>query len=169
MVFKVSKKDNLVLLLFGWIVPTTGRPPVQLPSCCLWLYPWISVFFLAAPSTKSILTLSLLGWITSTDWSCSTSRQNLLNPTLNTWVSTSHSTTMIICTIKTCFLSSLVNLISLELTYFCSGILFAAVVKRQVWDYALTVTLLHVIITSLGESGRPDRSHVHADTTASVV
>lgn len=57
-----------------------------------------------------------------------------------------------------CFLSYLVNLISLELTYFCSGILFAAVVKRQVWDYALTVTLLHVIITSLGEGGKPDRS-----------
>uniref|UniRef100_A0A3B3TY36 Transmembrane protein 244-like n=1 Tax=Poecilia latipinna TaxID=48699 RepID=A0A3B3TY36_9TELE len=43
----------------------------------------------------------------------------------------------------------LVNLLSLELTYFCSGILFAAVVKRRVWDYALTVTLLHVMITSL--------------------
>lgn len=39
----------------------------------------------------------------------------------------------------------------MELTYFCSGLLFAAVVRRRVWDYALTVTLLHVIITSLGE------------------
>ncbi|MEQ2246667.1 hypothetical protein ILYODFUR_001741 [Ilyodon furcidens] len=47
------------------------------------------------------------------------------------------------------FLSPSVNLLSLELTYFCSGILFAAVVRRRVWDYALTVTLLHVIITSL--------------------
>ncbi|KAF6739710.1 Transmembrane protein 244 [Oryzias melastigma] len=45
----------------------------------------------------------------------------------------------------------LVNLLSLELTYFCSGLFFAAVVKKQVWDYALTVTLLHIIITSLGE------------------
>ncbi|XP_040020756.1 putative transmembrane protein 244 isoform X1 [Gasterosteus aculeatus] len=45
----------------------------------------------------------------------------------------------------------LVNLLSLELTYFCSGLFFAAVVKRRVWDYALTVTLLHVLITSLGE------------------
>uniref|UniRef100_A0A673ASA0 Transmembrane protein 244 n=1 Tax=Sphaeramia orbicularis TaxID=375764 RepID=A0A673ASA0_9TELE len=45
----------------------------------------------------------------------------------------------------------LVNLLSLELTYFCSGILFAAVVRRRVWDYALTVTLLHVLITSLGD------------------
>ncbi|KAM8870859.1 putative transmembrane protein 244 isoform 1-T2 [Spinachia spinachia] len=43
----------------------------------------------------------------------------------------------------------LVNLLSLELTYFCSGLFFAAVVKRRVWDYALTVTLLHVMITSL--------------------
>lgn len=44
-----------------------------------------------------------------------------------------------------------VNLVSLELTYFCSGLLFAAVVQRRVWDYALTVTLVHVAITSLGE------------------
>uniref|UniRef100_A0A667X850 Transmembrane protein 244-like n=1 Tax=Myripristis murdjan TaxID=586833 RepID=A0A667X850_9TELE len=43
----------------------------------------------------------------------------------------------------------LVNLLSLELTYFCSGLLFAAVVRRRVWDYALTVTLLHILITSL--------------------
>uniref|UniRef100_A0AAY5KM08 Transmembrane protein 244 n=1 Tax=Esox lucius TaxID=8010 RepID=A0AAY5KM08_ESOLU len=42
----------------------------------------------------------------------------------------------------------LVNLLSMELTYFCSGLLFAAVV-RWVWDYALTVTLLHVLLTSL--------------------
>ncbi|XP_061920155.1 putative transmembrane protein 244 isoform X2 [Entelurus aequoreus] len=44
----------------------------------------------------------------------------------------------------------LVNLLSLELTYFSSGLLFAAVVKRRVWDYAATVTILHVFITSLG-------------------
>ncbi|XP_021437403.1 CF191 protein isoform X1 [Oncorhynchus mykiss] len=43
----------------------------------------------------------------------------------------------------------LVNLLSMELTYFCSGLLFAAVVRRWVWDYALTVTLLHVLLTSL--------------------
>ncbi|KAM9782823.1 putative transmembrane protein 244 [Neosynchiropus ocellatus] len=43
----------------------------------------------------------------------------------------------------------LVNLLSLELTFFFSGLLFAAVVKKQVWDYAITVTLLHVLITSL--------------------
>ncbi|XP_014039641.1 transmembrane protein 244 isoform X2 [Salmo salar] len=43
----------------------------------------------------------------------------------------------------------LVNLLSMELTYFCSVLLFAAVVRRWVWDYALTVTLLHVLLTSL--------------------
>uniref|UniRef100_A0A8L0DNW7 Transmembrane protein 244 n=1 Tax=Oncorhynchus mykiss TaxID=8022 RepID=A0A8L0DNW7_ONCMY len=43
----------------------------------------------------------------------------------------------------------LVNLLSMELTYFCSGLLFAAVVRRWVWDYALTVTLLHVLLTSM--------------------
>ncbi|XP_028327612.1 transmembrane protein 244-like isoform X2 [Gouania willdenowi] len=43
----------------------------------------------------------------------------------------------------------LVNLLSLELTYFSSGLLFAAVVQWRVWDYALTVTLLHVLITSI--------------------
>ncbi|XP_046906083.1 transmembrane protein 244-like isoform X3 [Hypomesus transpacificus] len=43
----------------------------------------------------------------------------------------------------------LVNLLSMELTYFCSGLLFAAVVRRWVWDYALTVTLLHILLTSL--------------------
>lgn len=50
-----------------------------------------------------------------------------------------------------------VNLLSMELTYFCSGLLFAAVVRRWVWDYALTVTLLHVLLTSLGET----RTHTH--------
>ncbi|KAJ8373215.1 hypothetical protein AAFF_G00267070 [Aldrovandia affinis] len=42
----------------------------------------------------------------------------------------------------------LVNLLSMELTFFCSGVLFAAVVKRCVWDYGLTVTLVHVLLTS---------------------
>lgn len=49
---------------------------------------------------------------------------------------------------------------SLELTYFCSGLLFAAVVQRRVWDYALTVTLVHVTITSLGEQ-QPDKTFRH--------
>ncbi|XP_054638625.1 uncharacterized protein LOC129185496 isoform X2 [Dunckerocampus dactyliophorus] len=45
----------------------------------------------------------------------------------------------------------LVNILSLELTYFSSSLLFAVVVKRRVWDYAVTVTILHVFITSIGE------------------
>ncbi|XP_069080284.1 putative transmembrane protein 244 isoform X1 [Pleurodeles waltl] len=42
----------------------------------------------------------------------------------------------------------LVNLLSMELTYFTCGLLFAAVVKRWVWDYAITVTIIHVAVTS---------------------
>ncbi|XP_043362131.1 transmembrane protein 244 isoform X2 [Dermochelys coriacea] len=44
----------------------------------------------------------------------------------------------------------LVNLLSMELTYFTSGLLFAALLKRWVWDYAITVTLVHVALTSVG-------------------
>ncbi|XP_029426780.1 transmembrane protein 244 isoform X2 [Rhinatrema bivittatum] len=44
----------------------------------------------------------------------------------------------------------LVNLLSMELTYFTSGLLFAAVVKRWMWDYAITVTFVHVALTSAG-------------------
>ncbi|XP_077455176.1 putative transmembrane protein 244 isoform X1 [Stigmatopora argus] len=51
----------------------------------------------------------------------------------------------------------LVNLLSLEFTYFFCGLLFAAVVKKRVWDYAFTVTLLHIFITSLGESQDKNR------------
>uniref|UniRef100_A0A8C8RAS6 Transmembrane protein 244 n=1 Tax=Pelusios castaneus TaxID=367368 RepID=A0A8C8RAS6_9SAUR len=43
---------------------------------------------------------------------------------------------------------SLVNLLSMELTYFTNGLLFAAVLKRWFWDYAITVTLIHVALTS---------------------
>ncbi|XP_043940951.1 transmembrane protein 244 isoform X2 [Protopterus annectens] len=42
----------------------------------------------------------------------------------------------------------LVNLLSMELTYFICGLLFAVVVKRWVWDYAITVTFVHVSLTS---------------------
>ncbi|XP_072404157.1 putative transmembrane protein 244 isoform X2 [Chiloscyllium punctatum] len=42
----------------------------------------------------------------------------------------------------------LVNLLSMELTYFTSGILFAIIVKKWVWDYSITVTLIHVILSS---------------------
>ncbi|XP_048413730.1 transmembrane protein 244-like isoform X2 [Stegostoma tigrinum] len=42
----------------------------------------------------------------------------------------------------------LVNLLSMELTYFTSGILFAIIVRKRVWDYSITVTLIHVILSS---------------------
>ncbi|XP_072884541.1 putative transmembrane protein 244 isoform X2 [Hemitrygon akajei] len=42
----------------------------------------------------------------------------------------------------------LVNLLSMEFTYFISGLLFAAIVKEWVWDYSLTVTLNHILLTS---------------------
>nr|XP_025952461.1 transmembrane protein 244 [Dromaius novaehollandiae] len=41
------------------------------------------------------------------------------------------------------------GLLAMELTYFTSSILFAALLKRWVWDYAVTVTLLHVLLTCL--------------------
>ncbi|XP_069751358.1 putative transmembrane protein 244 isoform X2 [Narcine bancroftii] len=42
----------------------------------------------------------------------------------------------------------LVNLLSMELTYFISGLLFAAIVKKWVWDYSITVALSHVMLSS---------------------
>ncbi|XP_048413734.1 transmembrane protein 244-like isoform X5 [Stegostoma tigrinum] len=48
----------------------------------------------------------------------------------------------------------LVNLLSMELTYFTSGILFAIIVRKRVWDYSITVTLIHVILSS-ADAARP--------------
>ncbi|XP_072102053.1 putative transmembrane protein 244 [Mobula birostris] len=42
----------------------------------------------------------------------------------------------------------LLNLLSMELTYFISGLLFAAIVKERVWDYSFTVALSHILLTS---------------------
>ncbi|KAF4796259.1 Transmembrane protein [Turdus rufiventris] len=44
----------------------------------------------------------------------------------------------------------LVLVISLEITFFICGLLFALVVEEWVWDYAVTVTIIHIIITSVG-------------------
>ncbi|XP_062890845.1 putative transmembrane protein 244 [Mobula hypostoma] len=46
------------------------------------------------------------------------------------------------------FFTLLVNLLSTELTYFISGLLFAAVVKERVWDDSFTVALNHILLTS---------------------
>uniref|UniRef100_A0A4W3IDG4 Transmembrane protein 244 n=1 Tax=Callorhinchus milii TaxID=7868 RepID=A0A4W3IDG4_CALMI len=42
----------------------------------------------------------------------------------------------------------LVNLVSTEVTFFTCGLLFAGVVKEWVWDYAITITLVHIAVTS---------------------
>ncbi|KAJ7341925.1 hypothetical protein JRQ81_007922, partial [Phrynocephalus forsythii] len=43
----------------------------------------------------------------------------------------------------------LVLLVSVEITYFISGLLFVLVVEEWVWDYAITVTVIHIMITSV--------------------
>ncbi|XP_037596161.1 transmembrane protein 244 isoform X3 [Cebus imitator] len=43
-----------------------------------------------------------------------------------------------------------VLLVSTEVTYFVCGLLFVPVVEEWVWDYAISVTILHVAITSTG-------------------
>nr|XP_056702401.1 uncharacterized protein LOC130474727 [Euleptes europaea] len=45
----------------------------------------------------------------------------------------------------------LVNVISMELTFFSSGVFFAVMLRRWVWDYALTVTSTHLLLTWAGE------------------
>ncbi|XP_060229657.1 putative transmembrane protein 244 [Meriones unguiculatus] len=52
-----------------------------------------------------------------------------------------------------------VLLVSTEVTYFVCGLLFALIVEEWVWDYAISVTILHVIITSAVMSEFPLTSH----------
>nr|XP_013814365.1 PREDICTED: transmembrane protein 244 [Apteryx mantelli mantelli] len=52
-----------------------------------------------------------------------------------------------------------VLLISLEITFFICGLLFALVVEEWVWDYAVTVTIIHIIITSVVMSEFPLMLH----------
>ncbi|XP_055570868.1 transmembrane protein 244 isoform X3 [Falco cherrug] len=51
----------------------------------------------------------------------------------------------------------LVLVISLEITFFICGLLFALIVEEWVWDYAVTVTIIHIIITSVGKK----RERIH--------
>nr|XP_051710295.1 transmembrane protein 244 [Oryctolagus cuniculus] len=44
-----------------------------------------------------------------------------------------------------------VLLVSTEVTYFVCGLLFVPVVEEWLWDYAISVTILHVAITSAGK------------------
>lgn len=45
----------------------------------------------------------------------------------------------------------LVGVISTEVTYILGGLVFAWIVEEWVWDYAITVTLLHIAMTVAGK------------------
>ncbi|XP_066227880.1 putative transmembrane protein 244 isoform X2 [Saccopteryx leptura] len=52
-----------------------------------------------------------------------------------------------------------VLLVSMEVTYFVCGLLFVLVVEEWVWDYAFSITILHVAITSTVMLEFPLTSH----------
>lgn len=52
-----------------------------------------------------------------------------------------------------------VGVISTEVTYVLGGLVFAWIVEEWVWDYAITVTLLHVAMTVAGK-----HTHTNTDT-----
>ncbi|XP_036901667.1 transmembrane protein 244 isoform X1 [Sturnira hondurensis] len=52
-----------------------------------------------------------------------------------------------------------VLLISTEVTYFVCGLLFVLIVEEWVWDYAISVTIFHVAITSTVMLEFPLTSH----------
>jgi hypothetical protein len=47
-----------------------------------------------------------------------------------------------------------VLLLSAELTYLVCGLLFVLVVEEWVWGYAISVTIIHVAITSTGKQNK---------------
>lgn len=51
-----------------------------------------------------------------------------------------------------------VGVISTEVTYLLGGLVFAWIVEEWVWDYAITVTLLHIGMTVAGN----DDAHARA-------
>ncbi|PWA27517.1 hypothetical protein CCH79_00000104, partial [Gambusia affinis] len=53
----------------------------------------------------------------------------------------------------------LVGVISTEVTYVLGGLVFAWIVEEWVWDYAITVTLLHVGMTVAVMSDFPSAEH----------
>ncbi|XP_049445256.1 transmembrane protein 244 isoform X3 [Epinephelus fuscoguttatus] len=52
-----------------------------------------------------------------------------------------------------------VGVISTEVTYVLGGLVFAWIVEEWVWDYAITVTLLHVAMTVAVMSDFPSAEH----------
>ncbi|XP_018597963.1 putative transmembrane protein 244 [Scleropages formosus] len=53
----------------------------------------------------------------------------------------------------------LVSVISTELTYVLAGLLFAWIVEEWVWDYAITVTFIHIGLTVAVMSDFPSTEH----------
>ncbi|KAL7889052.1 hypothetical protein AOLI_G00040260 [Acnodon oligacanthus] len=53
----------------------------------------------------------------------------------------------------------LVSVISTEVTYVLGGLIFAWIVEEWVWDYAITVTLLHVGLTVAVTADFPSTEH----------
>ncbi|XP_016295282.1 putative transmembrane protein 244 [Sinocyclocheilus anshuiensis] len=53
----------------------------------------------------------------------------------------------------------LVSVISTEVTYVLGGLIFAWIVEEWVWDYAITVTLLHVALTVAVMADFPSTEH----------
>lgn len=46
----------------------------------------------------------------------------------------------------------------MELTYLLGGLIFAWIVEEWVWDYAITVTLIHIGLTV---AGKQQESHFY--------
>ncbi|XP_035279110.1 transmembrane protein 244 isoform X2 [Anguilla rostrata] len=53
----------------------------------------------------------------------------------------------------------LVSVISTELTFIVAGLMFAWIVEEWVWDYAITITLIHVGLTMWVMSDFPSSEH----------
>ncbi|GAA6072796.1 transmembrane protein 244 [Tachysurus ichikawai] len=53
----------------------------------------------------------------------------------------------------------LVSVISTEVTYVVGGLVFAWIVEERVWDYAITVSLLHVGLTVTVMADFPSTEH----------
>ncbi len=56
------------------------------------------------------------------------------------------------CIVRRVSVCCAVSVISTEVTYVLGGLIFAWIVEEWVWDYAITVTLLHVALTGAGEN-----------------
>ncbi|XP_060739548.1 putative transmembrane protein 244 [Tachysurus vachellii] len=52
-----------------------------------------------------------------------------------------------------------VSVISTEVTYVVGGLVFACIVEGRVWDYAITVSLLHVGLTVTVMADFPSTEH----------